>query len=156
MPERLHWTAEQRQRVEELLDEYRLVLHDPLNDLTDEEARRRLVPSKTTLLGLVKQATFVEGVRFDQAVTGRSYAEIGIAGTVDGSFTLRRGDSIASVQAAYRERWETSRGNVAALRSDEIVYGRGARPVRALQPSSTAAPSPPRTCSARRPRRYPS
>ena len=75
-----HWTAEQRQRVEELVDEYRVALHDSLNDLTEEEARRQLVPSKTTLLGLVKHVTFVEGVWFDQAVTGRSYEEIGIAG----------------------------------------------------------------------------
>jgi hypothetical protein len=130
---RPHWTAEHRHRVEELLDEYRVVLHDSLNDLTEEEARRRLVPSKTTLLGLVKHATFVEGMWFDQAVTGRSYAEIGIAGTVDGSFTLRRGDTIATVQAAYQERWDTSRRNLAGLRSAEIVDGRGARPVWALQ-----------------------
>ncbi len=31
----------------------------------------RLVPSKTTLLGLLKHVTYVEGVWFDQAVTGR-------------------------------------------------------------------------------------
>jgi hypothetical protein len=131
--ERPHWTVEQRQRVEELLDEYRVVLHDSLNGLTEEEARRRLVPSKTTVLGLVKHATFVEGVWFDQAVTGRSYAEIGIAGTVDGSFALGERDTIATVQAAYRQRWETSRRHLARLRSDEIVDGRGARPVWALQ-----------------------
>jgi hypothetical protein len=130
---RPHWTAEHRQRVDDLVDEYRVVLHDSLNDLTEEEARRRLVPSKTTLLGLVKHAAFVEGVWFDQAVTGRSYAEIGIARTVDGSFTLRKGDTIATVQAAYRKRWETSRGRLASLRSDDIVDGRGARPVWALQ-----------------------
>jgi hypothetical protein len=63
--DRLDWTAEQRQRVEELVDEYRVALHDSLNGLTEEEARRRLVASKTTLLGLVKHATFVEGVWFD-------------------------------------------------------------------------------------------
>ena len=131
-PDRPQWTDDHRQRVDELIDEYRLVLHDSLTDLTDDEARRRLVPSATTLLGLVKHATFVEGVWFDQAITGRSYAEIGIASTVDGSFTLRAGDTIATVQAAYRERWETSRRNVAALRSDDIVDGRGTRPVWAL------------------------
>ena len=131
--ERPQWTAEDRQRIDELVDEYRVVLHDSLNDLTEHEARRHLVPSKTTLLGLVKHATFVEGVWFDQAVTGRSYAQIGIARTVDGSFTLRKGDTIATVQAAYRKRWETSRGNLANLRSDDIVNGRGPRPVWALQ-----------------------
>ena len=101
-PARSHWTAEYRQRIDELIDEYRTALHDVLDDLTEEEARSRLVPSKTTLLGLVKHATFVEGVWFDQAVTGRSYAEIGIESSVDGSFTLRKGDTIATVRAAYR------------------------------------------------------
>ena len=132
-PELLHWSAELRQRVEELIDEYRVALYDSLNGLTEQEARRQLVPSKTTLLGLIKHVTFVEGVWFDQAITGRSYEAIGIAGTVDGSFTLSEGDSIATVQAAYRVRCETSRHNVAGLRSDDVVNGRGARPVWALQ-----------------------
>ena len=126
------WIDEQRQRFEELIDGYRAALHDSLNDLTEEEARRRLVPSRTTLLGLVKHAAFVEGVWFDQAVTGRSYDDIGIAQTVDGSFTLRRTDTIASVQAGYRERWEASRKNMDGRRSDETVGGRGERPVWAL------------------------
>jgi hypothetical protein len=72
-------------------------------------------------------------VWFDQAITGRSYAEIGIAATVDGSFTLRKDDTIGTVQAAYRGRWETSRTNLSALRSDDVVDGRGARPVWALE-----------------------
>lgn len=126
------WTDEQRERIDELIDDYRVALHDSLNDLTEEEARRRLVPSRTTLLGLVKHASFVEGVWFDQAVTGRSYDEIGIASTVDSSFTLRQTDTIASVQAAYRERWEASRKNLEGRPSDEIVDGRGERPVWAL------------------------
>lgn len=109
-----------------------MTLHDSLNDLTEEEARRCLVPSETTLLGLVKHASFVEGVWFDQAVTGRSYDDIGIARSVDGSFALRRSDTIESVQAAYRERWQASRKNLDGRRSDERVAGRGERPVWAL------------------------
>ena len=70
---------------------------------------------------------------FDQAVTGRSYAEIGIASSVDGSFTLRRGDTIATVRAAYRNQWETSQRNLAGRQDDDIVNGRGERPVWALQ-----------------------
>jgi hypothetical protein len=127
------WTVDQRGRVHELLDEYRTALHDSLDGLTEEEARLRLVPSKTTLLGLVKHVTFVEGVWFDQAVTGRTYAEIGIAGTVDGSFTLTRSDTIASVQEAHRRRSESSRRTMAELAPDDVVDGRGARPVWALE-----------------------
>jgi Protein of unknown function (DUF664) len=126
------WSGEFRQRIEEIIDEYRVALHDSPSDLTEDEARRQLVPSKTTLLGLIKHAAFVEGVWFDQAITGRTNAEIGIATTVDGSFTLRTRDTIATVQTAYRERWEASRRNLASLRSDDIVTGRGARPVWAL------------------------
>jgi hypothetical protein len=127
------WVDDQGQRIDELTDEYRQVLHDSLNDLTEDEARRRLVPSRTTLLGLVKHANFVEGVWFDQAITGRSFAEVGIASTVDGSFTLRRSDTVASVQAAYRERWEASRRNLVGLGGDDVVDGRGPRPVWALK-----------------------
>ena len=128
-----HWTVGYRQRIDELIDEYRTALHDSLNDLTEDEARRQLVPSRTTLLGLVKHVTFVEGVWFDQAVTGRSYAAIGIASTVNGSFSLRKADTVATVQAAYRERWQASRRNIAELHSDDIVNGRGQRAVWALQ-----------------------
>jgi hypothetical protein len=127
------WTADYRQRVDELIDEYRTALHDSLDDLTEEEARRSLVTSKTTLLGLVKHVTFVEGVWFDQAVTGRSYDAIGIARTVSGSFALRKTDTVATVRAAYLERCEASRRNMGDLRSEDVVDGRGSRAVWALQ-----------------------
>jgi Protein of unknown function (DUF664) len=123
------WLGEFRERTEELINEYRRALHDSLNDLTEDEACRSLVPSRTTLLGLVKHATFVEGVWFDQAITGRTYAEIGIPATVDASFTLGSNDTIGTIQAAYQDRWETSQRNLAALDLDELVTGRGTRPV---------------------------
>ena len=127
------WTTELRDRLDELLDEYRKTLHDSLDGLSEEEARRRLVPSKTTLLGLLKHVTYVEGVWFDQAVTSRSYAEIGIASTPDRSFTLNKADTIASIREAHRERCEASRLAIADLTLDAVVDGRGDRPVWALQ-----------------------
>ncbi|MGH9134376.1 MAG: DUF664 domain-containing protein [Ilumatobacteraceae bacterium] len=133
MEPRAGWADQHRHRIDELIDEYRVALHDSLNDLTEDEARRRLVPSKTTLLGLVKHATFVEGVWFDQAITGRSYAAIGIAASVDGSFTLATDDTIATVQAAHRDRWATSRTNLDGRDFDEVVDGRGPRPIWALK-----------------------
>ena len=68
------------------------------------------MPSKTTLLGLLKHVTYVEGVWFDQAhKRSVAYAEIGIPSTPDRSFTLNDGDTIASVQDAHRSRCAASR-----------------------------------------------
>ena len=91
-----------RVQCEVFLDEQREALHACLDGLTEEQARRRLVPSETTLLGLVKHATFVEKVWFDEAVSCRSRAEIGIPATPDESFVLDDGDTIESIRAAHR------------------------------------------------------
>ena len=126
------WTTDLRGRVDELLDEYREALQASLDDLSEDEARLRLVPSKTTLLGLLKHVTYVEGVWFDQAVTGRSYADIGIADTPDRSFTLAEDDTIATVRAAHRARCAASRPALTALAMDARVDGRGDHAVWAL------------------------
>ena len=127
------WTTELRVRLDELIDGYRVSLHDSLDGLSEQEARLLLVPSKTTLLGLLKHVTYVEGVWFDQAVTGGSDAEVGIASTPHRSFTLTTRDTIASVRTAHRQRCERSRRTMAALALDDLVDGRGRRPVWALQ-----------------------
>jgi hypothetical protein len=49
-------------QFEAFLDEHRRALDGCLQGLTEEQVRRSLVPSRTTLLGLVKHATFVESV----------------------------------------------------------------------------------------------
>lgn len=126
------WADDAHRRIGELIDEYRASLHDSLEGLSEEEARASLVPSRTTLLGLVKHVTFVEGVWFDQAVTGRTYEDIGVATTPDRSFILHRSDTIASVQADHRRRCERSRQTMAALAPDAVVDGRGPRTVWSL------------------------
>ena len=121
-----------RVQFEVFLDEHRSELNGCLDGLSEEQARRSLVPSRTTLLGLVKHATFVEKVWFDEAVTCRSRAEIGIPATPDESFTLHDSDTIASVQQAHREACEASRRATSSLGLDDIVHGnrRGPLPLR--------------------------
>ena len=106
--------------------------HADILRLTEEQARRLLVPSRTTLLGLVKHATFVEKVWFDEAVTGRSRAEIGIPAISDESFILQDDDTIASVQQAHREACQSSRLATSTLGLDDRVHGywRGPLPLR--------------------------
>ena len=55
-------TPSLRDNLDTLIDQHRAMLHDSLDGLSEEEARRRLVPSLTTPLGLLKHAIFVEKV----------------------------------------------------------------------------------------------
>ncbi len=121
-----------RVQFEVFLDEHRSALNACLDGLTEEQARRSLVPSQTTLLGLVKHATFVEKVWFDEAVTCRSRAEIGIPATPDESFILDDDDTIANVQAAHRDACDASRRATSSLGLDDVVRGnrRGPLPLR--------------------------
>jgi hypothetical protein len=121
-----------RAQFEAFLDEHRRELNSCLDGLTEEQARRSLVRSATTLLGLVKHATFVEKVWFDEAVTCRSRAEIGIPATPGESFVLDDSDTIATVQQAHRETCEASRRATASLGLDDVVRGnrRGPLPLR--------------------------
>jgi hypothetical protein len=121
-----------KHQFEAFLDEHRAALNACLDGLTEEQARRSLVSSKTTLLGLVKHATFVERVWFDEAITCRSRAELGIPAGPDESFDLHGDDTIASVRQAHDEACQASREAAAPLDLEDLVHGnrRGPLPMR--------------------------
>jgi hypothetical protein len=74
----------------------------------------------------------VEKVWFDEAITCRSRAEIGIPATPDESFILTDEDTIATVQAAHRQACEASRRATSLLNLDDELPGnrRGPLPLR--------------------------
>ncbi len=121
-----------REQFDAFIDEHRAVLHDCLEGLTEDEARRRLVDSDTTLLGLVKHVTFVERVWFEECVTGKSRAELGLVAGPPESFVLDDGDTIESVRATFRTTCERSRAASASIGLDDVVTGnrRGPLPFR--------------------------
>src|SRR3954454_15710534 len=112
-----------RSQFDVFLDEHRRELSSCLGGMTEEQARRALVPSRTTLLGLVKHATFVERVWFGEAVTGGPRRELGLVSTPDESFVLVDEDTIADVQGAHAAACESSREAVATLSLDELLHG---------------------------------
>lgn len=107
-------------------------MHDSLDDLTDTEGRRSLVPSATTLLGLVKHATFIERVWFDEAISCRSRTRIGIPESPDESFLLTDVDTVSTVRADYLAACADSREAARPLDLDDLVHGnrRGPLPLR--------------------------
>ena len=107
-------TGSEREQVEAFVHDNRLEIAGLLDGLTEEQARRRLVPSLTTLLGLVKHAIFVEKVWFHVALAGRTRAELGLPEHPNESFVLDDSDTIESVLAGYRQ---------ACAEADEIAAG---------------------------------
>ena len=119
-------------QMESFVDEHRAALRESLEGLSEAEARRSLVPSATTLLGLVKHAAYVEKVWFDQAVTGRSRAEIGIPEDSSESFVLTDADTVESVTPAPPHACAASRRATASQSLDDLLTGHrlGALPLR--------------------------
>lgn len=120
-----HGTADldDRAMLDAFVDEHRAGLRESLDGLTEEQARRRLVPSDTTLLGLVKHATFVERVWSEEAVLGRDRVGLGLPADAGDSFLLTDDDTVASVLAGHAEACARAREIHAGVRLDELVTG---------------------------------
>ena len=112
-----------KEQLETFLDEHRAALRACLDDLTEEQARRRLVPSLTTLLGLVKHATFAEKVWFGGALTDRRRQEMGLPPRAADAFILSDEDTIESVRRGHDEACAASRRATAGLDLDDVVHG---------------------------------
>jgi hypothetical protein len=91
----------EREQIEAFVADGRREIAGLLDGLTEAQARRRLVPSKTSVLSLVKHATFVEKVWSDVALEGRTRAELGLPDDVDQSFDLDDDDTVESIRAGY-------------------------------------------------------
>jgi hypothetical protein len=119
---------DERTQLDAFVEEYRSAVELTLDGLTEEQARRRLVPSATTLLGLLKHVTWMQRVWFEECVGGASRRELGLVQSVDESFRLGDDDTVASIIAAHRDACATARAAVADLSMNDVVTGHRAGP----------------------------
>jgi hypothetical protein len=117
------YSADVETQLGAFIDQHRQMLTACLDGLTEEEARARMVPSKTTLLGILKHAIFVERVWFEEARTGRPRAETGLPAGPDESFDLVEADSIESVRTEFLAVCARSRDAVRHAAADELWSG---------------------------------
>jgi uncharacterized damage-inducible protein DinB len=113
-------TGSEREVLAGFLEMHRGVLARKLGGLTDAEARRSLVPSQTTLLGLAKHLTAVEREWFGQILGQRPPAAVGLPVPGDG-FELGPADTVEGVLAEYGRACAQSREWAAAHELDEVV-----------------------------------
>jgi hypothetical protein len=119
---------DERTQLEAFVEDYRSALESTLDGLTDEQARSRLVPSATTLLGLLKHVTWMQRVWFEECVGGTPHLELGLVRSPEESFQLAADDTVTSVKAAHRQACATARAAVADLSLDAVVTGHRAGP----------------------------
>jgi hypothetical protein len=100
--------AGEREMLEAFLDHYRQVIVTKVRGVSEQDARRRWVPSLTTLGGLVKHLTAAEDQWFQRVLDRPGDAPPpGPAGHV--GWDLEAGDTVESLIAGYEAQCARSR-----------------------------------------------
>jgi uncharacterized damage-inducible protein DinB len=120
--------ADERTQLDAFVEAYRRAIEATLDDLTEEQARARLVPSATTLLGLLRHVTLMQRIWFEECVGGTPRQELGLVQSSEEAFGLADDDTIATVIAAHQKACATARAAVADLPLDAVVTGHPSGP----------------------------
>jgi hypothetical protein len=114
-------TGAERRLLESMLDRNRAGLVDAVRGLSDVDARRRLVASLTTPIGLLKHAAVAERIWFHHVLAGLPESECD-GGTTpgDASFLVSEGETLAGVITEFERASERSRLLAADFDLDDI------------------------------------
>jgi uncharacterized damage-inducible protein DinB len=117
--------ADERTTLEVFLDYYREAVKAKLRGVSEEEARRRLVPSATTLAGLIKHLCRVEASWFQHRLAQVSSEELPplrwIDDEPDGDFQVAPDETVEALVALYDEQCALSRQTAARFKLEEVV-----------------------------------
>lgn len=113
-------TAAEPEQLAVWLDVQRDAIVAKIDGLSEEDIRRRLVPSLTTIGGVVKHLTWVESGWFGQLFADRAGEHMRTHDR-DWEFTVEPGDTVESLIAGYRAACAASRAAVAGHSLDEVV-----------------------------------
>jgi len=128
------FAGDEKTMLSAFLDRYRETILWKLEGLTKEQASARVVPSATTLLGIVKHLAFVERGWFPIYFAGEpvSYPWPEDEPDQDIDFRVAPSDTIESISALYQQEIARSREVVARASLDDLSkeQDRGPRTLR--------------------------
>ena len=117
--------ADERTTLEAFLDYYRSAVMAKVRGLSEEDARRRLVSSATTLAGLIKHLRRVEVSWFQHRLAQIPSEDLPalrwIDDDPDGDFEVHSNETMESLIADYDAQCELSRQTAAKFQLDEVV-----------------------------------
>jgi len=112
-----------------VLDHDRRTMILKVEGLSLEQATRRLVPSETTLLGMVKHLAVVEGHWFRTALHGAVLPLPYSEEDPDGDFRIEPGETVDGILGLYREAIAASERAIDGVSLDAIAkWNRPKRP----------------------------
>jgi uncharacterized damage-inducible protein DinB len=115
-------TGSEREVLETFLDLYREVVVRKVSGLSDDQLRRRHVPSATTLAGLVRHLTAVERGWFQRRLGQYPEQQLDAnTGGADASWELGPADSIERLLGDYEAACAESRRIAAGMALDDAV-----------------------------------
>ena len=115
MPE----TEDHKDLLQAVLDEQREFLIKKVSGASEADQRKRLVPSETTLLGLVKHLAYVERWWFQDRFAGENVSYPWTDEDWDADFRIEEDESTAAILDLYRAESEKSRAIAAAASLDD-------------------------------------
>jgi uncharacterized damage-inducible protein DinB len=116
------FAGDEKVMLSAFLDRYRETILWKLDDLTREQASARLVPSATTLLGIVKHLAYVERSWFQMYFAGGpiNFPWSKDEPDPDVDFRVDAGDTIESIRALYQNEIARAREIVTGASLDDL------------------------------------
>lgn len=111
--------ADEKTTLCAFLDWYRDAILRKVEGLDKAAATRRLVPSSTTLLGMIKHLAYVERGWFQSAFLGEQVVRLRSDADPDAEFRIGSNESVEDITSLYRGETERSRQIVAEARLDD-------------------------------------
>ena len=121
-------TRDEKKLLASFIDTQRAAMLALSGGLSDEELRKRLVPSDTTILGMIKHLAFVERWWFQDVFEGRECTYPWTKDDMDADFRIEPEESTAQILGLYRAECGASRAIFESHDPGDISTNHSERP----------------------------